>query len=415
MTRLRRELREPRPLSWEKSPFVRRRRLTRAHGASFTSGLAKISLKRLRHGASGRIGPPKPAPLRGWAACARDNRETESVLQMNLGDIARTRLITPILAALVVLSAVPQVAVAQEAGSAPPPTTSSALAPQADAASINVSDAATPAAEQAEGSAVEQAPGADAAGYTPLGSEWIKGQPVDGGMDFQQQYSPDGKYAYWMHTWLLLPMMVGVCLLVLFLLLYVIVRYNRRSIGSSNQHNPGDVIWTSFGIDHVRCHYLVTMLPHYERAARRAPVKSPATSGNGGTASPPAGSSDLEHADAARPRARRGATIARDRMVMPVGERSPCRDWADRDPTFGIPHVVQDQTRDRPPERRTLRIDDWDVLRSVQGVGLATLQPIASEACRGAVRRLGSPQGGKVVKAADAVPIPPYPFEAGAE
>src|SRR5690606_18261415 len=120
-------------------------------------------------------------------------------------------------------------------------------APQADAASINVSDSATPAAEQAEGTNVTQAPGAEAAGYTPLGPEWIKGQPVDRGMDFQTQYSPDGKYAYWMHTWLLLPMMVGVSLLVLFLLLYVIVRYNRRSnpVPSKTSHNTlVEVIWT---------------------------------------------------------------------------------------------------------------------------------------------------------------------------
>jgi cytochrome c oxidase subunit 2 len=166
---------------------------------------------------------------------------------MNLGDIARTRLFTPVLAALVALSALPQAAVAQEAGSAPPPTVSSAVAPQADATSINVSDSATPAAEQAEGSTVTQAPGAEAAGYTPLGPEWIKGQPVDGGIDFQKQYSPDGKYAYWMHTWLLLPMMVGVSLLVLALLLYVIVRFNRRSnaVPSKTSHNTVvEVIWT---------------------------------------------------------------------------------------------------------------------------------------------------------------------------
>src|SRR5690606_6067672 len=51
----------------------------------------------------------------------------------------------------------------------------------------------------------------------------------------------------WMHSWILLPMMVGVSLLVLFLLLYVISRYNRRSnpVPSKTSHNTlVEVIWT---------------------------------------------------------------------------------------------------------------------------------------------------------------------------
>lgn len=164
---------------------------------------------------------------------------------MNFGDIARNRLLTLLIPGLVALSALSSPATAQEAGSAPPPTESSAVAPQADAQSINVADAAVPAAEAAEGSTLEAAPGSEA--YTPLGVEWIKGQPVDGGIDFQPQFSPDGHYAYWMHTWILLPMMVGVSLLVLGLLLWVIARYNRRAhpVPTKTSHNTlVEVIWT---------------------------------------------------------------------------------------------------------------------------------------------------------------------------
>lgn len=164
---------------------------------------------------------------------------------MNLGDIARNRLLTLLITALVALSAGAQSAAAQQAGSVAPPTESSAAAPQADARSINVADSATPAAVAAEGSTTQTAPGA--AGYTPLGPDWIKGQPVDGGIDFQPQHTPDGHYAYGMHTYILVPMMVGVSLLVLGLLLWVMVRYNRRrnTVPSKTSHNTViEVIWT---------------------------------------------------------------------------------------------------------------------------------------------------------------------------
>jgi cytochrome c oxidase subunit II len=164
---------------------------------------------------------------------------------MNFGDIARNRLLTLFIAALFAVFAAPQLALAQPAGSAPPPSESSAVAPDRSAQSPNVSSEAVPAAQQAEGSTTQAAPGAST--YKPLGPEWIKGQPVDGGIDFQKQYSPDGHYAYGMHTYILLPMMVGVSLLVLFLLLYVVARYNRRSnpVPSKTSHNTLiEVIWT---------------------------------------------------------------------------------------------------------------------------------------------------------------------------
>src|SRR5690606_1717352 len=115
---------------------------------------------------------------------------TESGRQMTFGDFARTRLsFLSILVAALALAAVPQSAMA--------------VASVQSAQSPNVADDTIPPAEAADASSDEVGPGADA--YTPLGPEWIKGQPVDGGIDFQPQYSPSGEFAYDMHTYILIP------------------------------------------------------------------------------------------------------------------------------------------------------------------------------------------------------------------
>ena len=151
---------------------------------------------------------------------------------MNFGDIARKRLsFFAILLAALAFIAVPQAAVA--------------AVPVADAQAENVADETAPPAEAAEGSTTEAAPGADA--YTPLGPEWIKGQPIAGpaGIDFQEQYSPTGRYAY--NTYVLIPIITVITLLVLGLLLWVIARYNRRAnpVPSKTSHNTLiEIIWT---------------------------------------------------------------------------------------------------------------------------------------------------------------------------
>ena len=152
---------------------------------------------------------------------------------MNFGDIARKRLsFLAILISAMALLAIPQGALA-------------AAAAVESATAENVADETTPAPEAAEGSTVEAAPGADA--YTPLGPEWIKGQPVDGGIDFQTQYSPSGEYAYDMHTYILIPTITAVSLLVLFLLMYVMIRFRRgrNPVPSKTSHNTLiEIIWT---------------------------------------------------------------------------------------------------------------------------------------------------------------------------
>jgi cytochrome c oxidase subunit II len=140
---------------------------------------------------------------------------------MILGNTAR--MLTKFLAVLVLFVAVPSLATA----AAPAPATSDTVA-------------AAPAAADA-------APATPTPTYAPLGPEWIKGQPHQGGVTFQDQYSPDGDYALWMHDAILLPVITVISLFVLGLLLWVIVRYNRRSnpTPSKTSHNTlVELIWT---------------------------------------------------------------------------------------------------------------------------------------------------------------------------
>ena len=89
--------------------------------------------------------------------------------------------------------------------------------------------------------------------YTPMEPTDGKGMPTSyyedaaKSMTFQDQYSKDGDYAVWMHDWILLPVITAISLFVLGLLLYVIVRYNRKSspVPSRTTHNTLiEVIWT---------------------------------------------------------------------------------------------------------------------------------------------------------------------------
>ena len=72
------------------------------------------------------------------------------------------------------------------------------------------------------------------------------GQP-DGRMGFQDQVTPIGEEAAWFHDVILVPLIVAISLLVLFLLLWVIVRYRRAAnpTPSRTSHNTVvEVIWT---------------------------------------------------------------------------------------------------------------------------------------------------------------------------
>ncbi len=109
------------------------------------------------------------------------------------------------------------------------------------------------AAEEPAAEAVETAPAEAAGGYVPMAPTADKGMPTafeDGAiksMSFQDQYTEDGAYALWMHDWILLPIITVISLFVLGLLLYVVIRYNRRSnpVPSKTTHNTMiEVVWT---------------------------------------------------------------------------------------------------------------------------------------------------------------------------
>ncbi|NVD28447.1 cytochrome c oxidase subunit II [Parasphingorhabdus flavimaris] len=95
--------------------------------------------------------------------------------------------------------------------------------------------------------AAATASGLDPALYTPMKPTEGIGMPVDGGIDFQEQFSETGKTAHWINNAILVPMMVGVSLLVLFLLIWVVFRFRRgaNAVPSKTTHNTFiEIIWT---------------------------------------------------------------------------------------------------------------------------------------------------------------------------
>jgi len=164
---------------------------------------------------------------------------------MNLGILASrpARRLLPLLAALALGSG------AMPAAAAPANEPGAAVTSVEDTQSPNVASENVSAAAAAEPSTNNAVIGEQPAnGYTPLGPEWIKGQPSDGALTFQEQHTPDGHYALWMHDAILLPLIVAICLIVLGLLLWVVARYNRRAnaVPSRTSHNTLiEVIWTA--------------------------------------------------------------------------------------------------------------------------------------------------------------------------
>ena len=115
-------------------------------------------------------------------------------------------------------------------------------APVVDPAAASELEAAdVPAAAEATAS------GLDPALYTPMKPTPGIGMPVDGAIDFQQQFSETGETAHWINNAILIPMMFGVSLLVLFLLFWVVFRFRRGANPepSKTTHNTFiEIIWT---------------------------------------------------------------------------------------------------------------------------------------------------------------------------
>src|SRR4051794_30002274 len=72
------------------------------------------------------------------------------------------------------------------------------------------------------------------------------GQP-DGRAHLQEQFTPIGTEAAWFHDWILLPLISIISAFVLFLLLFVVVRFRRSAhpVPSRSSHNTLlEIVWT---------------------------------------------------------------------------------------------------------------------------------------------------------------------------
>ncbi len=106
---------------------------------------------------------------------------------------------------------------------------------------------AAPQAAMAASPATAAPEAAAPAAYTPMAPTAGKGMPIDKGLGLQDQYSAIGDYGHWIHNSVLLPIIAAISLLVLFLLLFVMARYNRRANpnASRTSHNTLiEVVWT---------------------------------------------------------------------------------------------------------------------------------------------------------------------------
>ena len=156
---------------------------------------------------------------------APHSNEAESVRLMILGQtLKRAHIIFATLLMAMLLAFAPRIAIAQEAAEA-----------TADTASVE-------AAATAEGEAVE----ATTSAYTPMKPTEGKGMPVDGNLDVQPQFSPIGDTAIGLHNALIWVMAI-ISIFVLLLLVYVVVRVNKRAnpTPSKTTHNTLiEVVWT---------------------------------------------------------------------------------------------------------------------------------------------------------------------------
>ncbi|NIJ25440.1 cytochrome c oxidase subunit II [Brevundimonas terrae] len=82
---------------------------------------------------------------------------------------------------------------------------------------------------------------------SPTWAQALLGQPTPGAIGLQQSASPLKHEVTFFHNYVLLPMCIGISVLVLALLLWIVVRYNKRAnpIAAKWSHNTTiEVIWT---------------------------------------------------------------------------------------------------------------------------------------------------------------------------
>ena len=143
----------------------------------------------------------------------------------------------------VTLLATPHAALAAPAA-APTETAALAADPATHDTAVRAADVAGNPASMTPGD--EKLP-VQNAGYQRMKPTPGVGMPVPDGITLQEQHSPLGEYALWMHDAILLPLITVITLFVLFLLVWVVARYNRRSspVPSRTSHNTViEVVWT---------------------------------------------------------------------------------------------------------------------------------------------------------------------------
>lgn len=124
-----------------------------------------------------------------------------------------------------------------------------ALALAAAPAAALAQQAPAPAAEASVAAPAAVAPAAESAApvFQHGAPDAEIGQPIPGGWTVQPQVTELGEDAQWLHDGVLMPIMTAVCVLVLVLLLWVIVRYRVKAnpVPSKTSHNTFiEVVWT---------------------------------------------------------------------------------------------------------------------------------------------------------------------------
>lgn len=224
-------------------------------------------------------------------------------------------------------------AIASVAGLFPAMALAKAAAPGAiDTPVAPPSDTIAPADSTVSEAVDSVAPLADAASsYTPAAPVEGVGMPIKGGIDFQTQYSDIGEYAYWLDTYVLLPVITVISLLVLGLIAWVVVRYRAKANpnASKTSHNALiEVLWTGIPaliLVAIAFPSLSLLAKQYEPApADAVTVKVTGYQWYWGYTYPDNGGfevvSNMMDKEAAAARGEPYLLAADNRMVVPVGE-----------------------------------------------------------------------------------------------
>lgn len=73
------------------------------------------------------------------------------------------------------------------------------------------------------------------------------GQPIPSGYQLQPQVTDNGRFAQWMHNVILMPLITFICLFVLGLILWVVLRYRRSANpipSKTSHHTVIEIVWT---------------------------------------------------------------------------------------------------------------------------------------------------------------------------